>query len=96
VLNEYHLGACGSHIYGMATTHKILHDGYFWPSIFKDCIEAIKKFPPCQIVQNKSRIHPTLLHSIVVLDPFAKWGIYFMQCKPTLGGGGARLYHCCR
>jgi hypothetical protein len=24
----------------MVTTQKILHAGYFWPSIFKECIEA--------------------------------------------------------
>ena len=45
VLNEYHLGACAGHLFGMATTQKIL-PRYFWPSIFKHCIEAIKKFPP--------------------------------------------------
>jgi hypothetical protein len=49
VLNDCHLGACGGHLSGMATTQKILCASYFWPSIFKDCIEAIKKFPPCHI-----------------------------------------------
>jgi hypothetical protein len=49
ILNEYHLGACGGHLSGMATTQKILRVGYFWPSIFKDCIEAVKKCPPCQV-----------------------------------------------
>jgi hypothetical protein len=27
------------------------------------------------------------LHPIVVIDPFAKWGIDFMQCNPTSAGG---------
>jgi hypothetical protein len=94
VLNDCHLGACGGHLSGMATTQKILRAGYFWPSIFKDCIEAVKKFPPCQIFQRKARTHPTPLHPIVVIDPFAKWGIDFMQCKPT-SAGGHRLYHHC-
>ena len=35
VLNYFHSGACGGHISGMDTTHKILCIGYFWPSIFK-------------------------------------------------------------
>jgi hypothetical protein len=46
VLNDYHLGVCGGHIFAMATKQKILPPRYFWPSIFKHCIEAIKKFPP--------------------------------------------------
>ena len=37
VLNDFHSGACGGHLSGMATAQKILHTGYFWPSVFKDC-----------------------------------------------------------
>jgi hypothetical protein len=87
VLNDCHLGACGGHLSGMATTQIFLRAGYFWPSIFKDCIEAIKKFPPCQIFQKKACTHPAPLHPIVCHDPFSKWGIDFMQCKPTSVGG---------
>jgi hypothetical protein len=87
VLNDCHLGACGGHLSGMATTQKILRAGYFWPSIFKDCIEAVKKCPPCQIFNKKARTHPTVLHPIISIDPFSKWGIDFMQCKPTSAGG---------
>jgi hypothetical protein len=87
VLNDCHLGACGGHLSGMATAQKILRAGYFWPSIFKDCIEAVKKCPPCQIFNKKARTHPTALHPIIVIDPFSKWGIDFMQCKPTSAGG---------
>jgi hypothetical protein len=71
----------------MATAQKILRAGYFWPSIFKDCIEAVKKCPPCQVFNNKARTHPTTLHPIIAIGPFAKWGIDFMQCKPTSVGG---------
>jgi hypothetical protein len=49
VLNECHLRACGGHLSRMAIAQKILRAGYFWPSIFKNCIEAVKKFPPCQV-----------------------------------------------
>jgi hypothetical protein len=87
VLNDCHLGACGGHLSGMATAQKILRAGYFWPSIFKDCIEAVKKCPPCQIFNKKARTHPTALHPIIAIGPFSKWGIDFMQCKPTSAGG---------
>jgi hypothetical protein len=87
ILNDFHLGTCGSHLSGMATAQKILRAGYFWPSIFKDCIEAVKKFPPCQIFNKKAHTHPMVLHPIITIDPFSKWGIDFMQCKPTSAGG---------
>ena len=61
--------------------------GYFWPSIFKYCIEIVKKFPPCQIFTSKKHTHPALLHPIVAVSPFVKWGIDFVHCRPTSAGG---------
>jgi hypothetical protein len=72
---------------GWLQPKKFYVSSYFWPSIFKDCIEVVKKFPPCQIFQKKARTHPAPLHPIVIIDPFSKWGIDFMQCKPTSVGG---------
>ena len=46
-LNDCHAGACGGHLFGLATTQKIMYARYFWPSIFKDCVEAVKKCHPC-------------------------------------------------
>jgi len=42
MLNDFHSGAFGGHLFGLATTQKILHVGYFWPLIFKYCVEAVK------------------------------------------------------
>lgn len=47
IMNDCHSGACGSHLSMLATTQKILCTRYFWPSIFKDCITAVKKCHPC-------------------------------------------------
>ena len=67
----------------MAIAQKIIHTGYFWPSIFKYCHEAIKKFPPYQHFYMKNSTHPAPLPPIIVVGPFAKWGIDFMHCNPT-------------
>jgi hypothetical protein len=50
-------------------------------------MESIKKFQPCQYSHPKTHSHPAPLHLVVVVGPLTKWGIYFMQCKPTLVGG---------
>jgi hypothetical protein len=65
---------------------------FYVPVIFglpysKIALRIVKKCPTCQIFQKKARTHPTPLHPIVVVDPFAKWGIDFMQCKPTSARG---------
>ena len=31
--------------------------------------------------------HPTLLHLVVVVEPFSKWGIDFMHCNHASVGG---------
>ena len=86
-MNDYHSGACGGHLFGMATAQKILRAGYLWPSVFKDCHEAVNKYPPCQHFYPKKRTHHAPLHPVVAIGPFSKWGIDFMHCKPTSAEG---------
>ena len=83
VLNDCHSEACGSHLSGMATTQKILCVGYFWPLIFKYCHEVVKNCPPCQFFYTKKRTDPTLLHPVIFIGAFSKWGIDFMHSNPT-------------
>jgi len=87
VLNDCHSGSCGCHLSGLATTQKICWAGYFWPSLFKDCIDTVKKFPPCQLFYPKKCTHPTPLHLVIVVGPLSKWGIDFLHCIPTSSGG---------
>ena len=47
LLNNFHRGACGVHLSGLATAQKILRARYFLPSIFKYCVNAVKKCHPC-------------------------------------------------
>jgi transposase InsO family protein len=82
ILNDCHSGACGGHLSGLATAQKILRIGYFWPTIFKDCINTVQKCHPCQIFSKKMHTHPTPLHPVIAVGPFTKWGIDFTTCKP--------------
>ena len=86
-MNDCHFGACGGHLSGMATAQKILHASYFWPSVFKHCHEAIKKFPPCRHFYPKKCTHPTPLHPVLDVGPFSKWEIDYMHCNPTSAEG---------
>jgi hypothetical protein len=61
--------------------------GYFWPTIFKYCMNAIQKCHPCQVFTHKMCTHLSPLHPVVVIGPFTKWGIDFMTCKPTSANG---------
>jgi hypothetical protein len=87
IMNDCHSRACGGHLSGLATTQKILRVGYFWPTIFKDCITTIKKCYPCQIFSCKMHAHPSPLHPVVSVAPFTKWGIDFIMCNPAFATG---------
>jgi len=82
VLNDCHSGAFGRHISGLATSQCILCAGYFWPSLFKDCVEAVKHCHPCQIYTQKMCAHPAPLFPVITVGPFTKWGIDFTTCNP--------------
>jgi hypothetical protein len=84
VLNDFHKRACGGHLSGLVTAQTILQASYFWPNIFKDCIEVVKKCHPCQVFTRKMCSHPAPLHPVIIVGPFTKWGVDFVDCNPTL------------
>ena len=47
VLNDCHEGACGGNLSRLSIAQKILRVGYFWPSIFKDYVDVVKRCHPC-------------------------------------------------
>jgi hypothetical protein len=87
VLNDCHSGTCGGHLSGMSTAQKIIRAGYFWPTLFHDCIHAVKRCDKCQLYANKARAPPALLHPVITAGPFCKWGIDFMTCNPPSSNG---------
>ena len=47
----------------------------------------VEKFLPYQMFTTKKCTHLALLHPVIVVGPFAKWGIDFMHCRPTSAKG---------
>jgi hypothetical protein len=87
VLNDYHNDACGGHLSGISIAQKIIRADYFWPTLFHDCIHAMKQCEQCQLYANKARAPSALLHPVITADPFCKWGIDFMTCNPPSSNG---------
>ena len=48
VVAELHDGPVGGHFSRDTTTHKILRDGYYWPTLFKDAHAHVRKCDACQ------------------------------------------------
>jgi len=79
VLNDCHSVACGGHLSELVIAQKLLRASYFWPTIFKDCIEVVKKCHPCQVFTKKMCSHTTPLHPVITICPFTKWGADFVD-----------------
>ena len=54
---------------------------------FKDFIEIVKKCHPYQVFTWKMHSHPDPLHSVIIIGPFTKWGVNFVDSNPTSAGG---------
>ena len=72
---------------GYVTAQNILCAGYFFSSLFKDCIYPVRKCHNCQIFDQSMRVPPAPLHPIIIVSPFSKWGIDFNTCNPHSAEG---------
>ena len=91
VLNDFHRGACGGHLSRLSIAQKILRVRYFWSSIFKYCVNAVKKCHPSQVFARNMRSHSAPLNLIITANSFTKWGLEFMDCNLASAGGNHHI-----
>ena len=48
ILKAWHDESCGGHFVDKRTAYKIILLGYYWPSLFKDAKEYVKRCDSCQ------------------------------------------------
>ena len=75
VMQELQDGPIGSHFGGDTTAHKILHDGYYWPTLFKYAHEYTRKLKVCQTATGRERKAPFPLQPVNIQQPFEHWGL---------------------
>ena len=75
VLAEFHFGPLGGHYRGDTTTHKVLRDGYYWPTLFKDAHVVSHKCEICQKVVGRMKNDSFPLHPVSMESPFHQWGL---------------------
>ncbi|GAV72741.1 RVT_3 domain-containing protein [Cephalotus follicularis] len=46
-LREVHEGICGNHTGGRTLSHKLLKQGYYWPTMHQDAIDLVRKCDKC-------------------------------------------------
>ena len=86
ILHECHASPYRGHFAGDKIAYKILHSGFYWPTIFKDCVEWVKLCDQCQRMGNISTRHEMPMQGILVVRLFDVWGIDFMGPFPSSFG----------
>ena len=84
-LEEIHTDVCGNHSSGRALAHRILRQGYYWPTIQADSLDFVRKCDKCQHFSTIPR-PPKDLTTVTSPCPFVKWGIDLIGPLPTARG----------
>ena len=71
VLREVHERACGNHLGARSLIHKIVHVGYYWPTIQADAKAYVKVCNQCQRFSNVPRQPLEYLTLMMAPWPFA-------------------------
>ena len=92
ILIACHNSACGGHFSGQLTNQKILRAGYFWPTLFKDAHDYVRKCDVCQRYARNDLRMEMPLHVSLPLVPFKKWRIdYVGEVHPHSSKGMASV-----
>ena len=81
-----HEGACRGYFTLRKTLTKILHSGFYWLTMFKDCNTHHKSCPQCQQLGKINTRCQMPQNYICVVEVFDCWGLDFMRPFPHYFG----------
>ena len=70
VLQEFHVGDWGGHLYWKTTADKILRASLYWLTFFSDVKKYVTSYHKCQSFEGKKKLLPLPLKPIFAEAPF--------------------------
>nr|XP_018677532.1 PREDICTED: uncharacterized protein LOC103974988 [Musa acuminata subsp. malaccensis] len=86
VLSDMHEGACGEHIGERALAHKMLRQGYYWPTMRQDAKAFVRRCRSCQEHARTAQRSAVLFTPVDCAWPFAQWGLDILGPLPPASG----------
>ena len=56
VMEDFHKGDCGGHLFWKTMANKILRSGYYWLNLFADVYKTITRCHECQNFQGRRKL----------------------------------------
>nr|GEZ46150.1 reverse transcriptase domain-containing protein [Tanacetum cinerariifolium] len=78
ILNACHSGPIEGHYGANYTAKKVFDSGFYWPSIYKDAFEIVKRCDSCQRQGRVSQKHEMPQNFIQICEIFDVWSIDLM------------------
>nr|GFA99585.1 reverse transcriptase domain-containing protein [Tanacetum cinerariifolium] len=86
ILNACDSGPTGGHYGANYTAKKVFDSGFYWPTIYKDAFELVKRCDSCQRQGKILQKDEMPQNSIQICEIFDVWGIDFMGSFPSSKG----------
>ncbi|XP_019166527.1 PREDICTED: uncharacterized protein LOC109162263 [Ipomoea nil] len=86
IMDEAHHGICAAHQGAHTLARKLVVQGYYWPTMMRDCIDWIAKCTVCQAFARKDTRPATFYTPVSTAILFAKWGIDLLGPLPVAPG----------
>nr|GFA49979.1 reverse transcriptase domain-containing protein [Tanacetum cinerariifolium] len=86
ILNACHSGPTGGHYGANYIAKKVFDSGFYWPTIYKDTFELVKRCDSCQRQGKISQKDEMPQNFIQICETFDVWGIDFMGPFPSSKG----------
>jgi hypothetical protein len=78
ILKACHDSPCGGHFTDKRTAYKVLHQGYYWPTLFKDAKKYVRSCDSCQRMGKPVQADEMPLQTQVLVEPFERWALDFV------------------
>nr|GFB99069.1 reverse transcriptase domain-containing protein [Tanacetum cinerariifolium] len=86
ILNACHSGPTEGRYKANYTAKKVFDSGFYWPSIYKDAFELVKRCDSCQRQGKVSQKDEMQINFIQICEIFDVWGVDFMGPLPSSKG----------